>query len=115
MHIDYILIIGGNVDQLPFIKLAKKKGFKTIVVDRNNLCKGFKIAVIPNTKPILAILDPITFPITIPEPLFKIAVILTINSGKLVPKATNVIPIIIGEILNLSPINLLPVIKNSAP
>ena len=44
MHIDYILVIGGNVDQLPFIKLAKKKGFKTIVVDRNNLCKGFKIA-----------------------------------------------------------------------
>jgi hypothetical protein len=53
---------------------------------------GATIAVIPKTKPILAILDPTTFPTTIPGSSFNIAIILTINSGRLVPNATNVMP-----------------------
>ena len=70
---------------------------------------------IPNIKPIFAIFEPITLPITIPDSPLKVAKILTINSGKLVPKATNVIPTTILGMANFSAMLLLLSIKYSAP
>ena len=69
----------------------------------------------PKISPIFAILEPITFPTTSPDSAFKLAKILTISSGKDVQKATNVIPIIILDILKLDAITLLLSIKYSAP
>lgn len=53
---------------------------------------GNRIALNPNTNEILAILDPITFPIEISLFPSKAALILTNNSGADVPKATIVNP-----------------------
>ena len=49
---------------------------------------------IDNTKPIFAILEPITFPKAISDSFIILAFKLTTNSGRLVPKATIVAPII---------------------
>ena len=57
---------------------------------------GKIIAVIPRTRPILAILLPIIFPIAISLDSFIEAVKLTANSGLEVPKAITVNPIING-------------------
>ena len=76
---------------------------------------GVITSVIPNTKPILAIFDPITLPITIPDSPRSVAIILTINSGKLVPNATKVIPTTILGMENFSAMVLLLSIKYSAP
>ena len=65
---------------------------------------GVITAVNPNTKPIFAILEPTTFPTTIPGSPFNIAIILTISSGRLVPNATKVMPTTMGGILILSSI-----------
>ncbi len=72
---------------------------------------GVNIAVTPKTNPIFAIFEPTTLPMTIPDSPFKIAIILTISSGRLVPNATNVIPTTMGGILNLDAIDLLPKIR----
>ena len=58
--------------------------------------------VIPNTKPIFAILEPITLPKLISENPSKAACKLTSNSGNEVAKETTVNPITILEILNLN-------------
>ncbi len=55
---------------------------------------GFIILVIPNTNNKLNIFDPIMFPIAIEEDLFFIAIIDVTNSGKDVPIAIIVSPII---------------------
>ena len=61
-------------------------------------------AVIPMTNNILVILDPITFPATISElPMFT-AAIDEANSGKDVPNATTVTPMINGEMPKDKPI-----------
>jgi hypothetical protein len=91
----------------------RKYRSKPIFLNENTM--GVKIAVTPNTKPILAIFEPTTFPITIPGSPFRIAIILTINSGRLVPNATNVMPTTRGGILNFDAIDLLPKIRKSAP
>ena len=53
------------------------------------------IAVIPNTNPILAILDPMTFPRAISEKPFNAAFTLTISSGAEVANETTVKPMTI--------------------
>lgn len=58
-------------------------------------------SVTPKTNPILATLDPITFPKAIPEEPTSAALILTINSGIEVANETTVSPIIIEDIPNL--------------
>ena len=40
----FVIIIGGSYEQLPFIRISKKNGYKTIVIDRNQLCVGFQEA-----------------------------------------------------------------------
>jgi hypothetical protein len=32
---EYIMILGGSETQIPFINIAKNKGYKTIVTDMN--------------------------------------------------------------------------------
>lgn len=58
-------------------------------------------AVIPNTKPIFAILEPTTLLIAIAGEPLKAAFKLTNNSGADVAKDTTVMPITSFEILNL--------------
>jgi len=58
--------------------------------------------VIPNTKPMFAIFEPITLPKLISENPSKAACKLTSNSGNEVAKETTVNPITILEILNLN-------------
>lgn len=60
------------------------------------------MAVVPNTKAKLAILEPTTFPSANSGDPSKAALILTNNSGKEVAKDTTVIPITIRDNLNLS-------------
>ena len=60
------------------------------------------MAVIPKTKPMLAILDPITLPNEISEEPSKAACKLTKSSGADVAKETTVKPITSLEILNLN-------------
>ena len=59
------------------------------------------IAVIPKTKPIFAMLDPITLPNEISEEPLNAACRLTNNSGAEVAKETTVKPITSLEIFNL--------------
>lgn len=59
------------------------------------------IVVTPNTKPILAIFDPTTFPKEISEKPLRAACIETISSGADVENETTVSAIIIFEIFNL--------------
>ena len=95
--------------------MIKIRKYKSKLIFLNEKTIGTKIAVTANTKPILAILDPTTLPMTIPDSPFKIAIILTISSGRLVPNATNVMPTTMGGILNFDAIDLLPKIRKSAP
>ena len=60
------------------------------------------IAVKPKTKPILAMLDPITLLRAMAGEPVRAACKLTINSGTDVANETTVIPITIFEILNLN-------------
>ena len=59
-----------------------------------------KIAAIPNISPMLAILLPIIFPITIFVSLAKTAAIDVASSGREVPIATKLKPIANSDILN---------------
>lgn len=79
------------------------------------MVKGDIIAVIPKTKPILAILDPITFPKAISGEPSKAACRLTNSSGAEVAKDTTVIPITSLEILNLKESDTDDRTKNSPP
>ena len=72
-------------------------------------------AVKPNTKPILAMLDPTTLFIAIAGEPVKAACKLTSNSGTDVAKDTTVIPMTILEILNLKEIATEDLTKNSPP
>ncbi len=74
-----------------------------------------RIDVIPKTRVILAILDPITFPKVISSKDCKVDCILINNSGAEVAKETTVKPITNSEILNLNdnPTELLT--SNSPP
>jgi hypothetical protein len=56
----------------------------------------------PRTKAMLAMLEPITFPMAIPVLPFKAAFKLTKSSGAEVPKETTVIPIRNGETLSFA-------------
>lgn len=58
------------------------------------------MVIIPRTRPILAIFDPITLPRAKFENPFRVAFKLTISSGADVAKETTVIPIIILGIEN---------------
>ena len=73
------------------------------------------IAVIPNTKPMFAILDPMTFPKAISEKPPNAACKLTNNSGAEVANETTVNPMIIFEILNLKEMATEDLTKNSPP
>ncbi|GAB2687408.1 hypothetical protein GCM10027170_18380 [Aliiglaciecola aliphaticivorans] len=59
--------------------------------------KGLRMAVIPNTKAMLVILEPIAFPTAVSGLLLKDAVAETTISGAEDPIATIVSPIIMGE------------------
>lgn len=72
-------------------------------------------AVTPKTSPMLAILEPITFPKEISEEPSKAACKLTNSSGADVANDTTVIPITILEILNLKDIATEALTKNSPP
>ena len=76
---------------------------------------GEIIAVIPKTKPILAILDPMIFPKEISENPSKAACKLTSNSGAEVAKDTTVSPITIREIFILKDKATEDRTKNSPP
>jgi hypothetical protein len=80
-----------------------------------SIINGAIMAVIPNTIPILAILEPITFPIAISGLLSRAACILTKSSGAEVAKETTVKPITILEILNLNESATEDLTKNSPP
>src|SRR5690606_38800343 len=71
--------------------------------------------VIPNTKPILAMLEPITLPKAISDDPAKAACKLTKSSGAEVAKDTTVIPITSLEILNLKDNATEERTKNSPP
>ena len=73
------------------------------------------IAVIPNTKPIFAILEPITFPNAMSDAPCNAACKLTNNSGAEVANDTTVIPITSLEILNLKDNATEERTKNSPP
>ncbi len=73
------------------------------------------IVIIPRTKPIFAILDPITLPIAkLGRPL-SVALRLTINSGADVAKDTTVIPIIILGIDNFNEMSTEDLVNKSPP
>lgn len=61
------------------------------------MTKGEMIAVIPNTNPIFAMFEPITFPKDISEKPLSAACKLTKSSGAEVAKDTTVSPITIFE------------------
>ena len=70
---------------------------------------------IDKTKPIFAILEPITLPKAISDSFIILAFKLTTNSGKLVPRAMTVKPTIYGDIPN-DIANIFPyLIKKLAP
>ena len=76
---------------------------------------GFMIEVIPKTKPILKIFDPIKFPTEIPFSFFEIAIIDVANSGILVPIAITETEITASLILICCAKLTAPLTKNSAP
>jgi hypothetical protein len=76
---------------------------------------GYKIAPMPNIKPILAILLPTIFPIEMPLFCSIAATILTTNSGAEVPNDTIVNPITTGLTPNDSAIRDAFRIISSAP
>ena len=73
------------------------------------------MAVKPNTKPILAMLEPITFPKAISGDPSRAACKLTSNSGAEVAKETTVIPITSFDSLNLNDNATEDRTKNSPP
>lgn len=73
------------------------------------------MAVSPSTKPILAILEPIMFPVAISDEPFKAAFKLTKSSGAEVAKETIVSPITAFEIDNLKESPTEARTKNSPP
>jgi len=120
-----------NIDSIIKPSILEKLSEKEIMINRqydknrynklyDNLLfiiifRGFIIAIIPRTNAILAILEPITLEIAISPSFFIEDRIPTISSGKLVPKATTVIPIIKLETLNLIAIILLWLITRFDP
>ena len=88
---------------------------KSRLIDAKFIDIGKIIALTPNTKPTLAILDPTTLPIANEGLFSKTAIRLTNNSGKDVPNATTVKPITSFEIPNLFEILTPPLIIHSAP
>ena len=79
------------------------------------MLNGEMRAVIPKTKPILAILEPITLPNEMSENPSRAACRLTNNSGADVAKDTTVIPMTNLEILNLNDNATDDLTKNSPP
>ena len=73
------------------------------------------IAVNPKTKPMFAILEPMTLPKAISDDPLKAACTLTNNSGADVAKETTVIPITTLESLNLNDNATDDLTKNSPP
>ena len=73
------------------------------------------IVIIPNTKPIFAILEPKTLPIAKFGKPSRVAFRLTINSGADVANETTVIPIIILGIDNLNEISTDDLVNKSPP
>lgn len=106
----------NKISKVPLSNLNKSllnnKRRKTIVIINRDIIlneiffllsieNGLTNIQIPRTKPILAIFEPIILPTTIESfPLAK-AIILTNNSGRLVPRAKAIIPTVILEILYL--------------
>jgi hypothetical protein len=85
------------------VEIANKGASKSIkLLEATNFLA--KIADTPTTKRMLAILDPITLAATISVTPLETAIKDEINSGKEVPKATMVTPIIKGERPRLKPI-----------
>ena len=109
--------------ELYIFEFARKPTNKEAVMIKGNSVKidalesftGRIIAVTPKIRKILAILLPNTFPMAIPELPLKLAIKLTINSGKEVPKETTVSPIVISEIFIFFATAEDPVTKKSAP
>ena len=77
--------------------------------------RGVIIAVTPNTKPRLAILDPITFPKEMSLKPSMAAWTLTSNSGAEVAKETTVRPMIILESFNFKDNPTAALTKKSPP
>lgn len=73
------------------------------------------IVIIPSTKPMLAILEPNTFPIAKLGNPSSVAFKLTINSGAEVAKETTVIPIIILGTENFNDISIEDFVSKSPP
>ena len=84
---------------------------QSILIELRDTTRGYIMAVTPSIKAILAIFDPTTLPIAISGFPLKAACILTRSSGAEVPKATIVIPITSGEILNLEAIDTAPLTR----
>ena len=96
-------------------EVAINKYIEPCFKDEKLISKGLIVTMTPNTKRILAIFEPTILPKTIaPSPL-KIAITLTTNSGKLVPKAITVSPITIGEIFKLRAMSVELSINNEEP
>ena len=90
------------------------KGLSINIVDHPT-CNGINNEAIPRIKPIFAILLPTILPIEISELPCNAAKRLTDNSGKDVPKATSVNPIINGEMPKDRANFAEPLTKISAP
>ena len=73
------------------------------------------IVIIPNTKPIFAILEPNTLPIAKFGKPSRVAFRLTINSGADVANETTVIPIIIFGMDNFREISTDDLVNKSPP
>ena len=76
---------------------------------------GVMAAVMPRISPIFAMFDPMTLPSAIPSLPFIDDVTLTSSSGADVPNATIVIPMTIGDMLNLRAMAIPPSTSQSPP
>jgi len=97
--------IASNKVKLPslsakYMNIAEhiSKGISMSITSKSNLICFPTIAVNPSTKRIFVILEPMTFPTTISEDPENTEAMEVANSGKEVPKATIVTPIINGDI-----------------
>jgi hypothetical protein len=79
------------------------------------MANGKIAAPMPSTKQMLQIFEPTTLPIAMPPWPLQLALILTTNSGALVPKATTVKPITSGLIPSLMANSDDPFTNHSAP
>lgn len=77
------------------------RNIQSVLKNFRGIFIGVIRSVTPKTNPMLATLDPITFPKEIPEEPTKAAFKLTISSGIEVANETTVSPIIIVDIPNL--------------